>query len=160
MADSHKTIFFDEAGFTGDDLISQDQQIFAYAGVAIDKDKADSLAESVMSEFKIQGQELKAKNLVKPGKGRAAIRKIISSLDGMYSVFLANKQYALSGKFFEYIYEPVIQENNSLFYRNNFHRMIANLVYVFFKVKDADGQDALSSFQELMRTGNPGGASI
>ena len=45
---------------------------------------------------------------------------------------LSNKRYALAGKFFEYIFEPVLAQKNRLFYERDFHKFVAMAVYLPF----------------------------
>jgi len=130
-----QTIYFDESGFTGNNLLNPNQPAFVYAGIAIDPDGASRLHTEVVSRFNIRSRELKGKNLVRTGKGREAISWLLSECRGIACIAISNKNYALAGKFYEYIFEPILQPQNSLFYAVGFHKFIANLLYVFFKLE-------------------------
>ena len=67
-------------------------------------------------------------------------------------VSISNKKYALASKFFEYIFEPCISENNSLFYNINFHRFIATILYMEFTARGAGAEQIFEEFEELMRS--------
>jgi hypothetical protein len=38
-------------------------------------------------------------------------------------------------KFFEYIFEPALQRNNKFFYDVDFHKFVANVLYLHFQVR-------------------------
>ncbi len=149
-----QTIYFDESGYTGNNLLSPDQPAFVYASVAIDPSDAFRLHSEMVSRFQIKGKELKGRKLVKYENGRTAISWLLSKCRDIACIVVANKKYALAGKFFEYIFEPVLKENNSLFYAVGFHKFIANLMYVFFESKNEYTEDILDEFESLMRTQN------
>jgi hypothetical protein len=151
-----QTIYFDESGFTGNNLLSRDQPVFVYAGVAIDPPHASLLRNEMISRFGIKSSELKGKNLVRSEKGRQAISWLLSQCKDVVCVSIADKNYALAGKFFEYIFEPVLKPQNSLFYAVGFHRYIANLLYVMVQARRRRAEDVLNNFEMLMRTRTSG----
>jgi hypothetical protein len=145
------TIYCDESGFTGNNLLNQQQQFFAYSSVAIEAADARSLVEHIVDTHKLQGVELKFKNLQKSANGHRAISGILESLEGRCLIVGCNKRFALAAKFFEYIFEPVLAENSKLFYDNGFHRFIANFIYISFLVQDS-AKSLLADFESFMRT--------
>ena len=151
-ASSVQKIYCDEAGFTGENLLNDDQPFFTFASVAIDEQSASELVSRVIREYNVQGGELKSGRLVRYSKGRRAIFDILDALEGRVQVFFAHKKYALACKFFEYIFEPVLQANNSLFYENNFHRFIASLLFVHFQARDSDAEAIMANFEAFIRT--------
>ena len=146
-----QTIYFDESGFTGNNLLSLDQPVFVYAGIAIDPDDASLLHNELISRFNIKSRELKGKNLVRTGKGREAISWLLAQCKDIACITIANKNYALAGKFFEYIFEPVLKPQNSLFYAVGFHTYIANLLYTMVQAKRRHAENVLDNFETLMR---------
>jgi len=72
-----QTIYCDESGFTGNDLSNVDQPHFVYAAVAITPEEADEIKDRVIREYRVNGSELKGKNLVKYAKGRRAVSEIL-----------------------------------------------------------------------------------
>lgn len=147
-----QTIYFDESGFTGNNLLDLAQPVFAYAGVALDSADALSLHSEIISRFQLQGNELKGKNLVQSRLGREAISWLLSECKDNAFVTISNKNYALAGKFYEYVFEPVLRHENSLFYAVGFHRFIANLLYVLFEARSEHARQILDEFEALMRT--------
>lgn len=145
-------IYFDESGFTGNNLLHQHQTLFAYASVATDDAEAGEFVTYLIQKYRIQNGELKGKLLVKSRDGRNAIDEIFRMFNGRIKISLSNKKYALACKFFEYIFEPSISKNNSLFYKINFHKFIATILYVEFSARGAGAEDIFTEFEELMRS--------
>lgn len=63
-----------------------------------------------------------------------------------------HKKYNLACKFFEYIFEPTISENNLAFYTIGFNRFIANLLHLHFEQKAKYAEEIFEDFEKLMRT--------
>lgn len=147
-----QTIYFDESGFTGNNLLNLDQPAFVYAGIAIDPDDASRLHSEIISRFNIRSRELKGKYLVRTGKGREAISWLLAQCRDIACIAISNKNYALAGKFYEYIFEPVLKPQNSLFYAVGFHKYIANLLYIMVQARRRRAENVLNNFETLMRT--------
>ena len=96
-------IYFDESGFTGNNLIHPHQEFFSYASVATDDEEAKDFVEYLVRKYNIQNGELKGTNLVKFNKGRKAIDVILKQFQNRIKVSISNKKYALACKFFEYV---------------------------------------------------------
>ncbi|WP_448203437.1 DUF3800 domain-containing protein [Azospirillum sp. sgz302134] len=150
---SPSLICCDEAGFTGNDLTNPDQPYFSYASVNLEIDEAEILLAELRARHKIQMPELKARKLIKKPNGRAFIDDVLKRIDGRYICTLYNKKLCLAGKVFEYIYEPVIQENNMLFYKNNLHRFVA--MYLYIQMIDKPIEDLAKEFESFMRSLDP-----
>lgn len=147
-------IYFDESGFTGNNLLHPRQNYFAYASVATDDHEAQEIVERVVKKYNIQGGELKGANLVKFAKGRRAITEVLDAFDGRMKISVSDKKFALAAKFHEYIFEPCYSEVNSLFYGVGFHRFIANVLYMEFISRGAGAEELFSEFEALMRDGS------
>lgn len=145
-------IYFDESGFTGNNLLHPHQNFFAYASVATSDAEAKEFVEELIRKYGIQNGEIKGSNLVKFNKGRKAIDEIFDNFEGRLKVSISDKKFALACKFFEYIFEPCFSDINSLFYGIGFHRFIANILYVEFVARGAGAEEIFSEFEELMRT--------
>lgn len=147
-------IYFDESGFTGNNLLNKSQKIFCYASVEFTHEESEKLVNHIIDRYKIQNGEVKGANLIKKSKGKRAIDEIFQSLRGRTKVSISDKKFALAGKFFEYIFEPAISNVNSIFYGINFHRFIANILHVEFTAKGAMAEEIFEDFENLMRTGD------
>lgn len=94
----------------------------------------------------------RAKNLIKSTRGREAISWLLNECKDVACIVVANKKFSLAGKFFEYIFEPVLKTHNSWFYAIGFHNFVANLLYMLSVAKDKRAEYILSKFEKLMRT--------
>lgn len=144
-------IYFDESGFTGNNLLHPRQNYFAYASIASDDDESKDLVEFLIKKYNIQNGELKGANLVKFAKGRKAITEILAAFDGRIKISISDKKFALAGKIHEYIFEPCYSDVNSLFYGIGFHRFIANTLYTEFVARGAGAEELFEEFESLMR---------
>jgi hypothetical protein len=66
------------------------------------------------------------------------------------------KKFALAGKFFEYIFEPALASQNSIFYGVGFHLFIANLLFVYLNGQDTPAEEMFLQFSRFMREGDRG----
>ena len=156
MSNPPQNIYFDETGFTGNNLLDPQQTLFVYAGIAMDEDFAFQICSEAISRFRLNGQELKGSNLTKHSRGREAVTWILGKVSPYSHVMIANKRYALAGRFFEYIFEPALAKHSSLFYAIDFHRFIATLLYIFSRENDLHGNNILKGFVDMMSNTDPG----
>ena len=151
MKETIQEIYCDESGFTGNDLLDQGSTFFAYASVAINHEEATEYVNNIIQKYKLQGGELKGRNLLKYPKGQKVISEILRNFKHRIKVAVYHKKFNLACKFYEYIFEPALAQKTSLFYQINFHRFISNLLYVYFVSLSADAEKIFSDFQKLMR---------
>jgi len=145
------TLYFDESGFTGDNLLNDDQQTFAYGSINIDPERAEKLVSYIIQKYEIQNGELKAVKLIRRDAGKQAILEILEEVAQDVKVSVSDKKYALAAHFFEYIFEPVIAEKNSIFYDLEFHKYISNVLYISFITNDDLAKQILPIFEKLIR---------
>ena len=147
-------VFCDEAGFTGNNLLDGNQEVFAFAGVALSEDEAKGIVERTITDFRLQGKELKGSHLLKTEVGRKAISAVIKECAGRTRVVCHLKKYALACKFFEYIFEPALADQNSIFYASGFHSFISTLLFLHLRVRDASAESIFEEFSKFMREGD------
>ncbi len=145
----------DEAGHTGPDLLQKDQRMFAFSSVALGDTEAYAIIAKARTDNPVQMPELKASKLLGSERGRRLITAILEALDGRYVVSVHDKLLALCGWFFEYIYEPVYQDNPRLLYEKNFHRFVAMYAYLWMTDPTSDAKRAIEQFQKYMRSRDP-----
>ena len=150
-----QTFYFDEAGYTGNNLLDPEQPVFVYAGVAIDNQRASQIHADARARFQINADELKGANLLRHRRGRDAISWILAECTQFSHIVVADKEYTLAGKFFEYICEPVLASQNSLFYSIEFHKFVATFLYCSYKSRDPNASAILTNFAEMMRSMDP-----
>jgi hypothetical protein len=145
----------DEAGHTGPDLLQKDQRMFAFSSVAISDAEAFEIIRKARVDHPVQMPELKASKLLGSERGRRLITSLVEALNGRYTVSINDKLLALCGWFFEYIYEPVYQDNPRLLYEKNFHRFVAMYTYLWMTDPTSDAKRAIEQFQKYMRSRDP-----
>ena len=150
MTEELTTIYCDESGATGNNLLDSDAPFFAFASVAISETTATEIVREAFDRFGIQGRELKVTNLLGTPKGREAISYIIEQVKDKAHLSFYNKPFVLACKFYEYVFEPLVSEENSFFYEIGFHTFLANLLHIAAVAQTVSVNDLLSGFQHLM----------
>ena len=146
-----KKIYCDEAGFTGSNLLNPDQPVFTMASVHVTEDRAEELMGEVRRRSKTTAEEVKGARLVRTERGRAAIDWLISDLSDDACVVLAHKRYSLCCKFFEFMVEPIIKRQSSIFYEAGFHEFVATGLFVEFLVREGVAEQLLLAFENSAR---------
>jgi hypothetical protein len=148
----------DEAGHTGPDLLQKDQRMFAFGSVAISDAEAFEIIHKARTENPVQMPELKASKLLATERGKKLIGALLTAIDGRYVVSVKDKLLALCAWFFEYIYEPVYQDNPRLLYEKNFHKFVAMYTYLWMTDPSREAKRAIEQFQKYMRSRDPSDA--
>lgn len=146
-----KNVYFDESGFTGNNLLSKDQPFFSYAAVVTDDEESKQFVEYIIDKYSIAASELKGSTLVNSKRLQPAVDEILNHFKGRMRAVVSQKNYALSGKFFEYIFEPVLAAKNSIFYSLKFHLFISNIMYFSLVAKDKYSEQLHSRFEDFSR---------
>jgi predicted transglutaminase-like cysteine proteinase len=139
----------DEAGHTGPDLLQKDQRMFAFSSVAISDGEAFEIIRKARENHPVQMPELKASRLLASERGRRLVADLLAAIDGRYVVSVNDKLLALCGWFFEYIYEPVYQDNPRLLYEKNFHRFVAMYTWLWMTDPSSQAKEAIEQFQKI-----------
>ena len=145
----------DESGFSGNDMLGSGQSHFSYASHDLSLDEAQVLLTEARAKFPVRMPELKASKLLKSKQGRALLLHVLGAMKGRYIATLYEKKLALACKWFEYIYEPILQENNSIFYENNLHRFVAMFIFMQMQRSGAHIDKLALEFETFMRTFDP-----
>ncbi len=151
-----KRLYFDEAGFTGNNLTDPSQPYFAFAGVEIDHDDADRYVNDIRRRFRIAAPELKGGRLCRREGFHAAVAQILSDHADSASVVVYDKMFGLAAKMFEYLVEPIISSVSRAFYDREFHLFVANGLYAQMMADDGKAREILHRFQSAMRGLNDG----
>jgi uncharacterized protein DUF3800 len=149
-------IYCDEAGYTGYNLLEENQPYFVYAALNLEEAEAINFRNHLKKKYNLQG-ELKGRNLVRSNNGRKAIQELYESHVNNVRLVYHHKKYALACKYFEYVFEPALSNYNTFFYRQSFHRFISHLVYISFEASNKRAEDIFWAFQELLRGNNKDG---
>ena len=149
-----QTVYLDESGFTGGNLLDGDQSILVFAAVSIGETDAPQIWSEVVSRSRANSRELKGSNLTGHSAGRAAITWLLENTNRRTKLAVINKRYALAGKFFEYIFEPVLAERSEWLYAMDFHRFVALALYRPFAAGYPYASEILGNFQILVNRGD------
>lgn len=149
--DDIHSFYFDESGFTGPNLLDSDQPWFVYVGVSLNEDKAHNICVEAHTRFGLQGSELKGAALIRSNRGREALSWILGEVSPHARGVVADKRYALAGKFFDYMIEPIIAGRNGLFYAIDFHKFIATHLFMF-SLTDRRHDALLRAFSDMARS--------
>ena len=153
-----QNVYIDEAGFTGGNLLDRDQSELVFAAIAISETEAARICSEVADRSNTQAHELKGSNLTSRPRGRTAVTWLLENTAEYVKLAPINKRYALAGKFFEYIFEPVLAQKSRIFYERDFHKFVAMAVYLPFAAGHAIGVHVLESFQNLVS--HPGSGAV
>lgn len=132
--------------------------MFAFGSVAISDAAAFEIIRKARTDHPVQMPELKASNLLASERGRKLVEALLAAVEGRYIVSVNDKLLALCGWFFEYIYEPVYQNNPKIIYEKNFHRFVAMYFYLWMTDASSEAQRAIAQFQKYMRSRDPADA--
>ena len=146
-----RTVYFDEAGFTGPNLTDESQPYFTYCGFQIEDDEleeAETFIDKINTDHNIQGNELKGSKLCNSTNGQKLIKLVFDKYKSRSKLILHEKKYALAGKFYEYIFEPILAKNSLFFYNIGFHLFITNNLYIYYK---SQGKNAELIYDEIQK---------
>lgn len=144
-------IFCDEAGYNGNDLLQEEQPYFVYAALNIDQQDADQMIEHLKVKYRLQGKEPKGINIIRNKKSQGAVLELFERYGDQVRIVYYHKKYALACKFFEYIFEPALSYNNLAFYKNNFHRFIAGIVFDGMMLNHKSAEEIFKAFQGFLK---------
>lgn len=145
----------DESGFTGPHLLDHDQPVFAYAAIDLTNEEAQALIEWIRHKHRIQAPELKSSLLRKRSNWPDIALEIAEKVRARAIVIAFDKLLNLGGKTYEYLLEPVLEENNALFYRLNLHRFVMNGFYEAIRSSAGSPTQLAQELQAFMRSFDP-----
>lgn len=145
-------IYCDESGTTGPNLMHPGQLVFSYASIAISNEEAMECVARTITNFGVQGGELKSKNLLGHHRGRKAITRILEEHHDRFLVSVFDKRFSLACKLFEYCFESALTPSSSIFYAAEFHRFVANALYLHFKAGIGLAEAIFEEFEKTMRS--------
>jgi hypothetical protein len=147
------TLFLDESGYTGPDLINREQPFFTLASTNISESDARALLSSCFGE---RTREVKFLKLAKSARGRAAIVEFLRSLDpgsGKCAFFTFHKQFLLNAYLIDFWLEPMMHEDGINLYERGGNIALCNVSYLTLGTwLGLDGRrELLRKFQVMTR---------
>jgi len=152
---SAQKIYGDEAGFTGENMLDDQQPYFCYTTVAIDETEAEKIISELRDKYHFQnGSELKGKTVYKRRDNLRIIEDLLSKVNKRFKTTIDDKRFTVCCRLFEYIYEPVLAANSSIFYSNFFHLMIANSFYLSYTARNEFAVKLFNDTYNYLRWGS------
>ncbi|MEQ9640224.1 MAG: DUF3800 domain-containing protein [Alphaproteobacteria bacterium] len=152
------TIYLDETGFTGEDLLAKDQPVFVQATMNYNQEEARDLISTYFPALK--ADELKYSRLRRNPKHRESVIRLIervSSDSDRSATWIAHKEFALVTLLVDWWVEPLAHESGFNLYEDGANLAMANLFFYCMEGFWHRGfrTKLLFQFQRMMRTRNP-----
>jgi hypothetical protein len=155
MGANLSTIFVDECGYTGQNLLDTVQPIFTLASLNL----SESDCIDLKSEFfgRVKSVELKYSSLSKRPNQQEMIIDFIKGIAGKHEIVkfaFAHKQFVLVSKMVEMLVEPACYEDGIDLYDKGANLALVNLLFYTLPVSAGKSlfSDLLITFQDMMRT--------
>jgi hypothetical protein len=127
------TIYFDESGFTGYNLLDTNQPFFTVASSSIEPKVAEELMRKALPNY--MAEEFKFNNIV-GSKNQRALKSLWINLQSYHNdifLYAVNKKFVSFLKVVDFLVEPNITKAGYDFYADDFCRKYANFLYCAFK---------------------------
>jgi len=148
------SVFIDESGYTGADLLNQDQPFQAASALYISEPEARSLIEKHFP--KIKSDELKYRDLARRKSNWNALLALQSDLLMNYECisYICDKRFLLILHFLDYAVEPFYYEQGINLYENGGNYSLASLLYYSADtlLKGDNFREILYLFQHAMKS--------
>jgi hypothetical protein len=139
-----RTLYFDESGFTGNNLLDPAQPIFAIASADIDENSADEVLKASFPRY--QGAEFKFKSIWGSNHraGLLAFARHLRRFEDLAFVYMVDKRFAVLTKIVDLLIEPHVTDAGYDFYDDGFCWKYANYIHFgFTQFAPAELLDAL-----------------
>lgn len=124
-----KTLYFDESGFTGYNLLDPSQPVFVIASTDVDEQLALDILEDSFPRY--QGAEYKFANIWNT-RNRAGLRRFaerLANLSERAFAYMIDKRFCVLTKSVDFLIEPVITNAGFDFYDEGFCWKYANYIH-------------------------------
>jgi len=145
-----KQLFFDESGFTGNNLLDETQPYFIYLGIDSNKEIEKYFIE-LKQKYGYIKTEVKGNKICKSSNGQLLLNDLWDYVCDKVKYVIHDKKYALAAKIFEYVYEPIFPDYNMVFYSIDFHRFFSSLIYSLFVINDKPAESFFKGFREYIK---------
>src|SRR5262245_22648259 len=146
------TVFMDESGFTGEDLLSLEQPIFVHVSTALSDHEAAALYKKHFHGT--QGVELKHKNLSKRSRGQGRIVDLVQDIKDTKkcTVWLCHKEFTLLTYLVDWWVEPAMRQDGIDLYLDGANLGLCNMVYYCLRAFQGERylREHLQRFQRMM----------
>jgi hypothetical protein len=124
-----RTLYFDESGFTGYNLLDPLQPIFAIASADIAEDQAREILRDSFPRYR--GTEFKFSNIW-GSNSRAGLLRFAAHLERLRDlafIYMADKRFAVLTKIVDFLIEPYVTDGGYDFYADGFCWKYVNYIY-------------------------------
>ena len=149
------TFYVDETGFTGEDLLAEDQPIFVQATNDFSAVETQNIVDSIFKGVK--AEELKYKRLSRNPAHQERILELVRALANdpkRIGTWVAHKEYAVVTFIVEWWIEPLAHINGLNLYKDGANHAMANMLYIclqgFWDAKFR--RKVLLAFQKMFRS--------
>lgn len=125
------TFYVDETGFTGEDLLAEDQPIFVQATNDFSAAETQNIIDSVFKGVK--AEELKYKRLSRNPAHQQRIIELVQLLASdpkRVGTWVAHKEYAVVTFIVEWWIEPLAHIGGLNLYKDGANHAMANMLYI------------------------------
>jgi hypothetical protein len=152
-----KNIFIDESGYTGEDLLNQDQPFFVLASHDIEEDECRKLKTTYFSE--VNATELKYSFLKKSKNQQDMVLNFLTDFlfkKDNYKTCVAYKKYVLVQKIVDFLVEPYMFDLGEDLYKDGQNIAMSNMLYYCLPSLGSKSffEKLLNKFQNFMRNKN------
>jgi hypothetical protein len=124
-----KTLYFDESGFTGYNLLDETQPFFVISSTDIEPSEAEEILKRAFPSYR--GEEFKFSNIWKT-RAKAdlvTLAKNAPALKGRAFSWMTDKRFAVLGKMVDFLIEPWTTKQGYDFYADGFCWKYANYIH-------------------------------
>lgn len=151
---SPRSLFFDESGFTGHNLLDREQPIFTIASTDISADLAKDILQTSFPNYR--GAEFKFTNIWRSNSNRSGLIRFAERLRGIERhtfTWMIDKKFGALTKVIDFLIEPIITNAGYDFYADGFSAKYANYIYFGLTNIGHPGlyEAILSAYQEFSR---------
>ena len=149
-----ETVFVDESGYSGGDLLNTEQPVFALGSMCCTEDVCLDLKRAFF--HRVQARELKHFQMAKYGSQQRMVVSFLQYLDSHRDLFrftVVHKRYALVCKIVDIVIETVMREDGYDLYERGGNIALANLFYYTLPVFMGEDSfvELLGAFQAFLR---------
>lgn len=141
---STKTLYFDESGFTGNNLLDKNQPIFTIASTDITPELAKEILYNSFPSYK--GDEFKFQQIWKSKKHRKGLlefSKQVQPLQKNIFFWITDKKFVALTKLVDFLIEPIIHRAGYDFYNKGYSWKYLN--YIHFGLEQFSDPDLYDS---------------
>src|SRR5579875_2811186 len=147
------TLFMDECGYTGQDLLSTEQPIFTMASLQASEEDCQAIKRAFFAT--VQAGELKFSKLTRQYRQRETILAFVKHMcadQGRVKVSIAHKRFVLLAKLVDLLIEPAMANNGIDLYDKGGNIALTNMLYHVLPVLGGPDyfDNLLRSFQNLI----------